>query len=158
MMAQPTNPHIASEFVTFRQLTATVPSTKMGAILTLLPEIEQLLRRGHKARAIWNTLNTDGLNLSYDVFRVYLRRARRRFRQSYALIGAAPTTVGERPETEVAKHVPNWRMAELREERQSAPMAPVADPFEGIRRSRSQKAKERFDYDPLAPLKEDLLR
>jgi hypothetical protein len=33
-----------------------------------------------------------------------------------------------------------------------------ADPFASVRSSRKLKAKERFDYDPLTALKEDLLR
>jgi hypothetical protein len=157
-MAQPSDRPIPLGFASFRRLAETRPATKMGMIVALLPEIEQLLRRGHKAKDIWRTLKIDGLALTYEVFRVYLRRARRKFRQSYAPIAAAPPRVGERPEVDVAKRVANSRIAEVPQQHQSAAMALHVDPFEGIRRSRSAKARERFDYDPLAPLKEDLLR
>src|SRR5712691_451542 len=68
------NPDLRS----FHDLKATLPATKIGAIVALLPEIHSLQRRGHKTRAIWECLTNDGLHMSYDLFRLYLGRARRR--------------------------------------------------------------------------------
>jgi hypothetical protein len=133
----------------FKALKAALPATKIGAVVALFPEIRHLQRQGHKTRAIWESLQRDGIDMSYELFRVYLGRARRRLERSdtrpptgVALDQTAGRAVGQTP-------LEGTRLASDGRE---------TDPFSAIRQSRGQKVKERFDYDPLTPLKEDLLR
>jgi hypothetical protein len=119
----------------------------MGVFWQLLPEIEHLLRLGHRSKAICDCLRADGLDLGYDAFRVYLRRARRRLHDSHPEMLTALHPARERSD------VPTWGNVEggLNEH-------PSRDPFAGVRRSRQEEARERFEYDPLAPVKENLLK
>jgi hypothetical protein len=125
-----------------------LPQSKIGAMIALLPEIRELRRQGHTGKAIWQALGRDGINMSYGVFRVYLGRARRRVGISYDAPKASlpvPQLDGldqdSGPITVPARAIPCGR-----------------DPFAGVRQKRKQSAGERFDYDALTPLKEDLLR
>lgn len=133
----------------FAALKMALPATKIGAVVALFPEIRQLQRQGHKTRAIWESLQRDGIDVSYALFRVYLGRARRRLESNdtQQASDAVPNQLPERGKGHTAV-----------EQRASAHDRPKADPFAAIRQGRGQKAKERFDYDPLTPLKEDLLR
>jgi hypothetical protein len=133
----------------FKGLKAALPATKIGAVVALFPEIRHLQRQGHKTRAIWESLQRDGIDMSYELFRVYLGRARRRLEHNnprppagVALEQTAGCAVGQTPP----------------EGTRSASDGRQTDPFAAIRQTRGQKVKERFDYDPLTPLKEDLLR
>lgn len=156
-MAEESKSHGNPDLRSFHDLKATLPATKIGAIVALLPEIHSLQRRGHKTRAIWECLTNDGLQMSYDLFRLYLGRARRRIGQFHADLPTAPLNVGEsgeRPQQRDAVAEP----VRPRDQHSVAIAVPGTDPFAAIRRSRKQKVKERFDYDPLTPLKEDLLR
>jgi hypothetical protein len=133
----------------FKALKAALPATKIGAVVALFPEIRHLQRQGHKTRAIWESLQRDGIDMSYELFRVYLGRARRRLERNsprlpagLALEQTAGYAVGQTP-PEGTRSVSDGRQT---------------DPFAAIRQTRGQKVKERFDYDPLTPLKEDLLR
>ena len=132
----------------FKALKAALPATKIGAVVALFPEIRHLQRQGHKTRAIWEALRRDGIDMSYELFRVYLGRARRRLERNdprppgVALEQSGGCAVGQTPP----------------EGTRSASDGRQTDPFAAIRQSRGQKVKERFEYDPLTPLKEDLLR
>jgi len=138
------------DFRSFRALGTSLPATKIGVVVALFPEIQGLQHQGHKTRAIWESLHEDGLGISYELFRVYLGRARRKLNASGGRVNArVDETIGGEIPAAVASH-------EAHSARQSG--AARIDPFAGIRRSLRQKAKERFEYDPLAPLKEDLLR
>jgi hypothetical protein len=113
----------------------------------LLPEIEHLLRLGHRSKAICDCLRTDGLDLGYDAFRVYLRRARRRLRDSDPEMLTALQPARERSEVATCANADGGSNEH-----------PSLDPFAGVRRSRQKEARERFEYDPLAPVKGNLLR
>jgi hypothetical protein len=133
----------------FKALKAALPATKIGAVVALLPEIRHLQRQGHKTRAIWESLQRDGIDMSYELFRVYLGRARRRLERNDPRLATgvaqeqtAASAVGQTP-PEGTRLASDGR---------------PTDPFAAIRQGRGQKVKERFDYDPLTPLKEDLLR
>lgn len=155
-MAHEVNQRCNPDLPSFNDLKTAMPSTKIGAIVALLPEIRRLKRRGHKTRAIWESLTTDGLQMSYDLFRLYLGRAHRRIAQLDDEPPTAPPKAGERTE-----RPPEDVLTESGRTRDQHPISAAvlgADPFAAIRSSRKLKAKERFDYDPLAPLKEDLLR
>ena len=77
MSAEKRNLRVATGFPSLRNLQTALPCTKMGMFRQILPEIEHLLRLGHRSKAICDCLRADGLDLGYDAFRVYLRRARR---------------------------------------------------------------------------------
>ena len=133
----------------FKALKAALPATKIGAVVALFPEIRHLQRQGHKTRAIWESLQRDGIDMSYELFRVYLGRARRRLERNnprppagVALEQTAGCAAGQTP-PEGARSASDCRQT---------------DPFAAVRQTRGQKVKERFEYDPLTPLKEDLLR
>jgi hypothetical protein len=138
------------EFRSFRALGSLLPATKIGIVVALLPEIQGLQQQGHKTRAIWESLRQDGVGIGYDLFRLYLRRARRKLTARGILAESGPDQPGD--SVGLASAGPH----------EAHPAMPTsgthADPFGGIRRSLKQKARERFEYDPLAPLKEDLLR
>jgi hypothetical protein len=157
-MTHELNSHRNPDLRSFHDLKATLPATKIGAIVALLPEIHDLKRQGHKTRAIWESLTNDGLQMSYDLFRLYLSRARHRNEQFHLRLPAAPPKAGESAERFLGAVVAEPARAETRDQRPLGAAVPRADPFAAIRSSRKLKAKERFDYDPLTPLKEDLLR
>ena len=133
----------------FKALKAALPATKIGAVVALFPEIRHLQRQGHKTRAIWESLQRDGIDMSYELFRVYLGRARRRLERNNPRL---PTGMAleQTPGFAVGQTPPAGT--------RSASDGRQTDPFAAIRQTRGQKVKERFDYDPLTPLKEDLLR
>jgi hypothetical protein len=158
LMVEESKSHGNPDLRSFHDLKTTLPATKIGAIVALLPEIHSLQRRGHKTRAIWECLTNDGLQMSYDLFRLYLRRARRRNAQFQAQPQTAPPKVGESREIDLGDIIAEPAQAKVRDQHPIGTAAGRADPFAAIRRSRKQMGKERFDYDPLTPLKEDLLR
>ena len=147
MSAEKRNLTVAAGFPSLRSLQTALPCTKMGVFRQLLPEIEHLLRRGHRSKAICDCLRADGLDLGYDAFRVYLRRARRGLSDSDPEMLTALHPARERSEVLTCGNVEGG----LNEH-------PSLDPFAGVRRSRQKEARERFEYDPLAPVKENLLK
>jgi hypothetical protein len=157
-MTQEFNQRCNPDLRSFNDLKTTLPATKIGAIVALLPEIHRLQQRGHKTRAIWESLTNDGLHMSYDLFRLYLGRARCRIGQFHTPLLTAPPKVGESGESPLRDVVGEPARTETRDQHAIGGAGPRADPFAAIRRSRKQKARERFDYDPLTPLKVDLLR
>jgi len=146
MAAEKRNLRVVAEFPSLRSLQTSLPCTKMGVFRQLLPEIEHLLRLGHRSKAICDCLRADGLDLGYDAFRGYLRRARRRLRDSDPAMLTAPHLARERSEFLTCGNVEGG----LNEH-------PSLDPFAGVRRSRQKEARERFEYDP-APVKENFLK
>ena len=60
-----------------QELTATTPQKKAALVRSLLPTIEAALRSGQTLKAIWETLDKQGLNVGYHVFQMTLWRARR---------------------------------------------------------------------------------
>jgi hypothetical protein len=147
MSAERRNLRAVAEFSSLRNLQTALPCTKMGMFRQLLPEIEHLLRLGHRSKAICDCLRADGLDLGYDAFPVYLRRARRGLRDSNPEMLTAPNFARERSQVLTCGNVEGG----LNEH-------PSLDPFAGVRRSRQKEARERFEYDPLAPVKENLLK
>jgi len=157
-MTETSNSKRHPDLRSFRDLKATLPATKIGTIVALLPEIHDLQRHGHKTRAIWESLTNDGLQMSYDLFRLYLGRARHRMEQFHIRPPAAPPKTGESGARLQGDVVTEPVPLETGDQHPIAVAVLPADPFAAIRSSRKQKAKERFDYDPLTPLKEDLLK
>jgi hypothetical protein len=143
----------------FHDLNASLPATKMGAIVTLLPEIQGLQRQGHKTRAIWESPTNDGFQMTYDLFRLYLSRACRKIAEFNGPTLTAPPEAGESRRRQAGNLAGEKERADTRDQQPTnGSCNSRADPFIGIRKSRMEKASERFEYDPLTPLKEDLLR
>jgi hypothetical protein len=158
-MAQESDRKHDPDLRSFHDLQTSLPTTKMGAILTLLPEIQRLQRQGHKTRAIWESLTNDGFQMSYDLFRLYLSRARRKIAQFHGPTRTAPPDAREIKGRYAGNLAGEAERANtLGQHSIDGPCLSRADPFIGIRKSRIERARERFEYDPLAPLKEDLLR
>src|SRR5215469_4920009 len=67
-----------TELLNLRALAATPPKTKSGQVVWAWPEIQASLRNGRNLKEIWEALQLDGLVMSYDQFRVYVSRARKR--------------------------------------------------------------------------------
>jgi hypothetical protein len=125
----------------FHDLKANLPGTKMGAIVVLLPEIQGLQRQGHKTRAIWESLTNDGFQMTYDLFRLYLSRARRKIAQFNGPTLTATPEAGESSGRQAGNLAGKAERADTRVEHPiDGPRVSRADPFAGIRNSRMVRA------------------
>jgi len=63
---------------TLEKLLSTVPSRKTAPVYALLPEIELALGSGWTRKEVWESLSSDGLEVSYKTFNTIIRRARKK--------------------------------------------------------------------------------
>jgi hypothetical protein len=63
---------------TLEKLLSTVPSRKTVPVYVLLPEIELALASGWTRKEVWESLSSDGLEVSYKTFNTIIRRARKK--------------------------------------------------------------------------------
>jgi len=63
---------------TLEKLLSTVPSRKTVPVYVLLPEIELALASGWTRKELWESLSSDGLDVSYKTFTTIIRRARKK--------------------------------------------------------------------------------
>ena len=63
---------------TLEKLLSTVPSRKTAPVYVLLPEIELALASGWTRKELWESLSSDGLEVSYKTFNTIIRRARKK--------------------------------------------------------------------------------
>jgi len=63
---------------TLEHLLSTVPSRKTAPVYTLLPQIELALASGWTRKELWESLSSDGLEVSYKTFNTIIRRARKK--------------------------------------------------------------------------------
>jgi hypothetical protein len=63
---------------TLEKLLSTVPSRKTAPVYRLLPEIELALASGWTRKEVWESLSSDGLEVSYKTFNTIIRRARKK--------------------------------------------------------------------------------
>lgn len=63
---------------TLEKLLSTVPSRKTAPVYALLPEIELALASGWTRKELWESLSSDGLEVSYKTFNTIIRRARKK--------------------------------------------------------------------------------
>ena len=77
---------IKTDLSNLRALSATAPRTKSGQIVWAWPEIQASLNHGRNLREIWEALQLDGIVMSYDQFRVYVSRTRKRLGENLSLI------------------------------------------------------------------------
>lgn len=112
-----------------RALVETLPKTKSGQVVWAWPEIQAGLNSGRNLKEIWEALQLDGIIMSYDQFRVYVSRTRKRFAHRPEMIPPSPH----------ASAVPA-----------APPVAspPARDPLANIRRELERKRTSGFNYDP----------
>jgi hypothetical protein len=67
---------------TLEKLLSTVPSRKTAPVYALLPEIELALASGWTRKELWESLSSDGLEVSYKTFNTIIRRARKKPRET----------------------------------------------------------------------------
>ena len=63
---------------TLEKLLSSVPGRKTAPVYTLLPEIELALASGWTRKELWESLSSDGLEVSYKTFNTIIRRARKK--------------------------------------------------------------------------------
>jgi hypothetical protein len=63
---------------TLEKLLSTAPSRKTAPVYTLLPQIELALASGWTRKKLWESLSSDGLEVSYKTFNTIIRRARKK--------------------------------------------------------------------------------
>jgi hypothetical protein len=83
-----------------------------------------------KLKEIWEAAKRDGLDMSYDQFRVYVSRLRRRQRQRKATQPQPPPASTGRPDD-------------------GSPPQP-SDPFRNLREEREKAKQFGFEYDPFS--------
>jgi hypothetical protein len=98
-------------------------------VIWIWAEIEAGLAAGMKLKEVWEAAS-DGLEMSYAQFRVYISRLRRRRQQS--------TTSEPQPPPAVARGD------------SGLPQPPPPDPFSNLREQREKKKHSRFEYDPFS--------
>jgi hypothetical protein len=112
-----------------RALAARPPKTKSGQVFWAWPEIQASLKSGRNLKEIWEALQLDGIVMSYDQFRVYVSRTRKRLARRPELI---PPSSKDSPEP-VAPSITS---------------APVRDPLANIRRELERKRTSGFNWSP----------
>jgi hypothetical protein len=119
-----------SDLVHLHSLTSVQPGTKIGQVNWAWAEIEAGLAAGMKLKEVWVAAYSDGLEMSYAQFRVYVSRLRRRRRQAAAISRQPPPAVthGETGQ----------------------PAPPPTDPFRNLREQREKKKQTVFEYDPFS--------
>ena len=116
------------------------PSTKVGAVRALWPEIQQALRSGQTLKTIRDWLEVEGVSLQYNQLATYVRRIRR----TPARWNALPP-----PDVRGAKDLP------LGANRQASPLdaspspgqsGTARDPLANLRAR--QGTRRTFEYNP----------
>ena len=118
-----------TQLANLRALLAAPPKTKSGQVVWAWAEIQASLKSGRNLKEVWEALQLDGIVMSYDQFRVYVSRTRRRFANR----------------TDVARPSPQM----LPDPNPQPPASPPArDPLANIRREAELKRTSGFNYDP----------
>jgi hypothetical protein len=118
-----------TQLANLRALAATAPKTKSGQVVWAWPDIQASLKGGRNLKEIWEALQLDGIVMSYDQFRVYVSRIRKRF--------ASRTDPVLRPGEASSEVDPP-----------TGASAPTRDPLANIRRGLERKQTSGFNYDP----------
>ncbi len=113
--------------VTFGALASARPKYKSAQIRLLWPEIKKALADGHKLRQIWESLDEDGIHLSYSKFRSYIARLKRADETGKA----APTRVSK----DAARTATD-------------PESPEFDPAKNLRERLNKRPGFQFDERP----------
>ena len=125
------------QLANLRALAATPPKTKSGQVVWAWPEIQASLQTGRNLKEIWDALQLDGIVMSYDQFRVYVSRIRRRFaKNTYVAVPPREASSEVNPPVGVS--------------------SPTRDPLANIRRELQRKQTSAFNYDPFPKPKADV--
>ncbi|TAN00329.1 MAG: hypothetical protein EPN40_04065, partial [Rhodanobacteraceae bacterium] len=84
------NMSVPPDMPQLRDLLKERPRTKMGQIKAVWPQIEQALRAGHTLKAVWERLQSDGIQIHYNRLSEYVGRLRRREHATTTTAGPAP--------------------------------------------------------------------
>jgi hypothetical protein len=121
-----------SDLVHLQTLPSVEPATGTGRVAWIWPEIEAALGTGKKLREVWDAARSDGFDIPYPQFRVYVSRLRRR-RRSHP------------PQS------PQQPSASAQSVAAPAPGSPASsDPFRNLREQREKKRSSGFTYDPFS--------
>jgi hypothetical protein len=93
MSQEPEREHVL-DLHSFHDLKASLPATKMGDC-HLAPRNSRSPAAGPQNQGIWESLTNDGFQMTYDLFRLYLSRARRKIAQFNGPTLTAPPEAGE---------------------------------------------------------------
>jgi hypothetical protein len=119
-----------------RNLSAEKPTTKMGQVRWVWPEIQVALAAGHTLQLVHKRLNEVGIEISYRTLSLYIGRLERE--------QAPGQTQGITAGGKTRKAEPSGASAVgLVELASEAP----GDPFANIRWERGKKKSSGFDYD-----------
>jgi hypothetical protein len=119
-----------TQLANLRVLAATPPKTKSGQVVWAWAEIQASLNSGRSLKEIWEALRLDGIVMSYDQFRVYVSRTRKRFARREEMAPASSKALQEL-------------------EAPPAASTPARDPLANIRRESERKRASGFNYDPV---------
>ena len=119
-----------------RNLSAEKPTTKMGQVRWIWPDIQAALAAGHTLQLVHKRLNEAGIGIGYRTLSLYIGRLEREqpSRQTQYITAEKQTKKME----SVAMSVPGL-VGEARE--------PARDPFANIRMDRERKKSAGFEYD-----------
>jgi hypothetical protein len=117
------------QLANLRALSAMPPRTKSGQVTWAWPEIQASLSSGRSLREIWEALQRDGIQMSYNQFRVYVSRIRKR--------------IAGKPELMLPRLVPASDI-----DRGAAEPLLAQDPLANIRREQERKRASGFAYNP----------
>lgn len=87
---------IKTHLANLRALPSGPPRTKSGQVLWAWPAIQAGLNSGRNMREIWEALQLDGIEMSYDQLRVYVSRIRKRLAQRDQMVAVSHSLVAQR--------------------------------------------------------------
>ena len=119
-----------SDLLRLRSLPSTQTTTKIGQVTWAWARIEAALAAGVKLKHVWEAAWSDGVEMSYAQFHVYVSRLRRRSQLSKASQSPPPPAA-------VANH-------------EDGLPAPSSDPFRNLREQREKKKQAGFECDPFS--------
>jgi hypothetical protein len=146
MSVERRNLPVAAGFPSLRSLQTALPCTKMGVFRSSSRRSSTSSGEATVRRRSVNALGRMAWTWVRRVPRL-LACARRRLRDSDPEMLTAPHLARERSGGLTCGNVEG-----------GLNQHPSLDPFAGVRRSRQKEARERFEYDSLAPVKENLLK
>jgi hypothetical protein len=119
-----------------RNLSAEKPTTKMGQVRWVWPDIQVALAAGHTLQLVHKRLNEVGIEISYRTLSLYIGRLERQ--------GASGRTQGITAGKQARKAESSSGSAPGLE---GLPREAPGDPFANIRWERERKKSSGFEYD-----------
>ena len=132
-----------TDLANLRALSAMRPRTKSGQVVWAWPEIQASLNSGWNLREIWEALQLDGIVMSYDQFRVYVSRTRKRLTGQTELVAPSRESTPERNRRVL-------RSLDSHSDVAPKPSNPHRDPLANIRQEQEKKRTSGFQYNPVS--------